>query len=61
MVLDPVSITPTLLVLYDVAGFGQLGDDAERRALSDAERRGDVAEAHTGVVGDADEDSRVVG
>ena len=61
MVLDAVAIATTVLVLDDVAGFGQVGDDAKRGALGDAERRGDLAEAHAGVVGDADEDSGVVG
>jgi hypothetical protein len=43
MVLDPVSIAPAVLVLDDVASFGQVSNDAERCALSYAERRGDVA------------------
>ena len=48
MVLDPVPVAAALLLLHDVAGLGQVGHDAERGALSDAERRRHVAEAHAG-------------
>jgi len=61
MGLDAVGIAPAVPLLDDVAGVGQVGDDAERPALGDAERRGDVAQARPGVVGDAYEGSRMVG
>lgn len=61
MVLDPVSIPPAVLVLDDAASFGQVRNDPERCALRYTERRRDVAEARTGVVGDTDKGSRVLG
>jgi hypothetical protein len=48
-------------VLFNVAGFGEVGDDAEGGAFGDAQRRGDVAQAYARVLGDADERSGVVG
>src|SRR5208282_2259686 len=50
MGLDAVAIAAAVLVLDDVAGFGEVGDDAEGAALGDAQRRGDVTQAHPGVV-----------
>jgi hypothetical protein len=43
VVLDAVAIATPVLVLDDVAGLGQVGDDAKRGALGDVERSGDVA------------------
>jgi hypothetical protein len=42
MGLDSVAIATAVFVLHDVAGCGQLGDNAKGAALGDAERRGDV-------------------
>lgn len=58
---DVVAVAPAFLFFDDIAGVGELGDDAERAALGDAERGGDVAEAHARIVRDADERSGVVG
>jgi hypothetical protein len=40
-------------VFEDVAGVHEVGDDAERGAFGDAERRGDLPQPHPGVLGDA--------
>jgi hypothetical protein len=61
MILDAIAVTTPVLVLDDVAGFGQVGDDAEGAALGDIERGSDVAQAHAGVARDADEDPGMVG
>ena len=44
-----------LLVVDDIAGCGEAGDDPQGTALGDAQRRGDVTQAHPRVAGDADE------
>jgi AcrR family transcriptional regulator len=59
--LDLVAIPAAVPVLHDVAGLGQVRDDAVGGALGDAERGGDVAQAHAGVVGDAYQDLGMVG
>jgi hypothetical protein len=59
--LDGVPVTTALFVLDDVAGCNQVGNDSERAAFGDADRRGDVAQTHSRIVGDADEDSGMVG
>jgi hypothetical protein len=61
MVLDAIAVAAPVPVLDDVAGFGQVRDDGEGAALGDVERGGDVAQAHPGVVRDADEDPGMVG
>ncbi len=61
MVWDAGAVATSVLVLYDIAGFGQVGDDAKGTALGDVGRGGDVAQTHAGVVRDADEDEGMVG
>ena len=61
MRLDLVAVAAAVLVLDHVAACGEVGDDAVGAALGDVQRRGDVAQAHPGVVGDAHEDPSVVG
>ena len=61
MVLDAVAIATAVLVLDYVAGLGQIADNPEGAALRDAERSGDVAQAHPRVMPDADQGAGVVG
>jgi hypothetical protein len=61
VVSDAIAVATPILVLDDVAGFGELRDGPERAALGDAERGGDVAQAHAEVVRDADEGPGVIG
>ena len=61
MRLDLVAVATAVFVLHHVAALGQVGDDAVGAALGDTQRRGDVAQAHPGVVGDAHEDPSMVG
>ena len=51
--LDLVAVTAAVLLLDEVAGCGQVGDDAVGAALGDVDAGGDVAQAHARVVGDA--------
>ena len=44
-----------LRVVDDIAGCGEAGDDPKGTALGDAQRRGDVTQAHPRVAGDAPE------
>ena len=44
-----------LLVVDDIAGCGEAGDDPKGTALGDAQCRGDLTQAHPRVAGDADE------
>src|SRR5205085_11007366 len=59
--LDLVAVTPALLLLDDVAGLGEVGDDAVGAALGDPDPLGDVAQPDAGVMGDADQHPSVVG
>lgn len=59
--MDAIAVTTPVLVLDDVAGFDQVGDDAEGAAFGDVDHGGDVTQAHAGVVRDADEDPGMVG
>ena len=61
MRLDLVAVAAAVLVLDHVATSGEVADDAVGPALGDVQRRGDVAQAHPGIVGDAHEDPCVVG
>lgn len=56
-----VAVATAVPDFEDIAGVDQVGDDPERAAFRDPQRRGDVAEARAGVVGDAEKGSRVVG
>jgi hypothetical protein len=49
------------LLLDDVAGCGQVGDDAVGAALGDAQAGREVAQPHARVVGDAQQHPGVVG
>jgi hypothetical protein len=57
MQLNPtlVAAASGLLVVDEIAGCGQAGDDSQGAALGDAQRRAEVTRAHPRVVGDADE------
>lgn len=61
VVLDPVPIATAVLLLDDIAGLGQVGNDAERGALGDVERSGDVTQAHPRIMRDADQGAGMVG
>jgi MmyB-like transcription regulator ligand binding domain len=41
--LDAVAVATAVLLLEDVAGLGEVGDEAEGAALGDVERRRDIA------------------
>jgi hypothetical protein len=56
-----VVVAPALALAPHVALFDQLGEDLVGAALGDADRVGDVAQAHPGVVCDAEENVGVVG
>ncbi len=58
--LDLVAVATTVPVLYDVAGCRQVVDYAVGAAFCDIYRCGDVAQAHPGVTGDADEHAGMV-
>jgi hypothetical protein len=50
---DLVTVGAAVLVLDDVPGFGEIGDDLMGGALGDARPGRDVAQLHARVVGDA--------
>src|ERR1700716_717897 len=54
--LDLVAVAAAVgvFVLDHIAGGGQVGDDRIGPALGDVHGGGDVAQAHPGIVGDAD-------
>ena len=51
--LDVVPVPPTITLLHDVTGFGEIGDGAVRAAFRDTEGRGDLSQPDAGVLGDA--------
>ncbi len=58
----PVIRLPVSVFVFDhVAGRGEVGDDGVGAALGDPDRRGDVAQAGPGVVGDIDQGPGMVG
>jgi len=59
--LDLVAVAAAVLLLDDVAGPGQVGDDAVGAALGDVELGRDVARADPRVVRDAQQDPGVAG
>src|SRR6201996_4040203 len=59
--LKVVAVPPSALLLDDVPGCGKVADDPERAALSDADRRGDVAQPRIPVAGDAQQYERMIG
>ena len=59
--LDLVAVAAAVLVLDDVAGLGEVGDDAVGGALGDADSGRDVAQPHARVAGDAQQHPGVVG
>jgi hypothetical protein len=61
MGLDLVAVPPTVLLLDDVPGLGQVGDDAVGVTLGDGKACCDVAQTYFGVVSDTQEGPTVVG
>ena len=61
MVLDLISVASTVFLLHDVAGFGQIVDNAVDSAFGDAKARRNVAQTHLWVVGDTKKRPAVVG
>jgi hypothetical protein len=59
--LDLVAVAAAVLLLGEVAGCGQVGDDGVGAALGDVQAGGDVAQARARVVGDAQQRPGVVG
>src|SRR6266704_1847041 len=59
--LDLVAVAAAVLVLDDVPGPGEIGDDAVSGALGDARPGRDVAQPHARVAGDAQQHPGVVG
>ena len=59
--LDLVAVAAAVLLLDDVPGLGEIGDDAVGGALGDARPGRDVAQPHARVVGDAQQHPGVVG
>jgi len=59
--LDLVAVAAAVLLLDEVAGCGQVGDDAVGAALGDVQAGGDVAQACARVVGDAQQRPGVIG
>jgi len=61
MPLDLVAVATTLLLLDDVTGIGEFGDDRIGAALGDVQLGGDVTQTHAGVTHDADQGTGVIG
>jgi hypothetical protein len=59
--LDLVAVAAAVLVLDDVPGLGEIGDDAVGGALGDARPGRDVAQPHALVVGNAQQHPGVIG
>jgi hypothetical protein len=59
--LDLVAVAATVFPLDHVACLGQVGDDAVRATLGDAQDGRDVAQSRARVVGDAQQDPGMVG
>jgi len=57
---DLVSGSPPVAFARDVPGVGQRDDDAMHGAFSDPDVVSDVAQAHIGVLGDAQKHARMV-
>lgn len=59
--MDAVAVSASLaLALENIAGF-EFGDDLVNGTFSDADRCGNIAQAHLGVIGQADQDVSVIG
>jgi hypothetical protein len=58
---DLVAVTAAILLLDDVAGVGQVGDDAVGAAFGDADAGRDVTQPHSRVVGNAQQHPSMVG
>src|SRR6202453_5244243 len=61
MGLDVVAVAAAVFLLDDVAGPGQVGDDAEGAAFADVQGGRDVAQAYARVMSDAEENPGVRG
>jgi hypothetical protein len=57
---DLVAVAAADTFTTDVARVLQLGDDALGGALGDADALGDLSQEHIGVLGDAQQDVRVI-
>jgi hypothetical protein len=60
VVLDLVAIAPPIALLEHIASVREIGDNAERRALGDPQRRRDVTETNAGIARDAQQHPRVI-
>jgi len=58
---DEVGIAATRALACDVAGIGELGDDAVGGSFGDPDALTDVAQADPGLIGYADQDLGVIG
>ena len=58
---DHVAVAAAIPLPVDVAGLDQVRQDALRGSEGDANRVGDVSQAHVGVAGDAEQHLCVVG
>jgi hypothetical protein len=56
-----VAASATISFLDDVARFGEVSDDSKGASFRDTERGTDVPQPDPGIVGDAEQDSSVVG
>lgn len=59
--LNLVAIAAAIAFFHDVLGIGKVGDDSIGAALCDTERAGDVPQAHTRIMSDAEHHPCVVG
>src|SRR5260370_5023029 len=59
--LDAVAVAAAVLLLDHVAGLDQVGDDAEGAALGYLQAGRDVAQAHPGVMSDAQQNPGMIG
>src|SRR4051794_22595203 len=55
-----VAVAAPVLLLHDVAGFGEVGDDDVGRAFRDVECGREIAQARVRVVRDVEQRARVV-
>jgi hypothetical protein len=56
-----VAASPPISFLDDVARFGEVSDDSKGASFRDTERGTDVPQPDPGIVGDAKQDSSVIG
>jgi hypothetical protein len=61
VVLDVISVAPTVTLFDYVAGFGEVIDDRVRRALRGTEGSGEVSQTRVGLFGDEQHRPSVIG